>query len=72
MLTRTGLAALTLRSTSGFVFMLNCAAIAWRSKRQLTVELCKLDSKLNAADILTNASTPHDVFSDLRRRIMGH
>ena len=34
--------------------------------------LSKLDSKLNAADILTKASTPPDVFSDLRRRIMGH
>ena len=141
----------TRRSTSGFVFMLNGAAISWRSKRQPTValssaeaefisasalvqeviylrkflanlgypqtaptpifadnetciawsegsvggserakhidlrvhfvhearaaghlELCKLESKVNAADILTKASTPPDVFSDLRRRIMGH
>ncbi len=139
------------RSTSGFVFMLNGAAISWRSKRQPTValssaeaefisasamvqeviylrkflanlgypqtaptpvfadnetciawsegsvggserakhidlrvhfvheartaghlELRKLDSKVNAADILTKASTPPDVFSDLRRRMMGH
>jgi len=139
------------RSTSGFVFMLNGAAISWRSKRQTTValssaeaefisasamvqeviylrkflanlgypqteptpvfadnetciawsegsvggserakhidlrvhfvheartaghlELRKLDSKVNAADILTKASTPTDIFSDLRRRIMGH
>ena len=36
------------------------------------LELCKLHSKLNAADILTKVSTPPDVFSDLRRRIMGH
>ena len=36
------------------------------------LELCKLDSKVNAADILTKASTPPDVFSDLRHRIMGH
>jgi hypothetical protein len=139
------------RSTSGFVFMLNGAAISWRSKRQPTValstaeaeyisasamvqeviylrtfltnlgfpqteptcvfadnETCiawsegsvggserakhvdlrvhfvheareaghlvltKLESKLNAADILTKASTPPDVFSDLRRRILGN
>ena len=139
------------RSTSGFVFMLNGAAISWRSKRQPTValssaeaefisasamvqeviylrkflanlgypqtdptpvfadnETCiawsegsvggserakhidlrvhfvheastaghlvlrKLDSKVNAADILTKASTPPYVFLDLRRRIMGH
>ena len=139
------------RSTSGLVFMLNGAAISWRSKRQPTValssaeaefisasamvqeviylrkflanlgypqtaptpvfadnetciswsegsvggserakhidlrihfvheartaghlELRKLDSKVNAADILTKASTPPDVFSDLRRRMMGH
>ena len=36
------------------------------------LELRKLDSKVNAADILTKASTPPDVFSDLRRRMMGH
>ena len=36
------------------------------------LELSKLDSKVNAADILTKASTPPDVFVDLRRRIMGH
>ena len=36
------------------------------------LELRKLDSKVNAADILTKASTPTDIFSDLRRRIMGH
>ena len=36
------------------------------------LELRKLDSKVSAADILTKASTPPDVFSDLRRRIMGH
>jgi hypothetical protein len=139
------------RSTSGFVFMLNGAAISWRSKRQATValssaeaefisasamvqeviylrkflsnlgfpqtaptpvfadnETCiawsegsvggserakhvdlrvhfvhearaaghlllrKVDSKLNAADILTKASTPSDVYEDLRRRIMGY
>jgi len=29
----------TRRSTSGFVFMLNGAAISWRSKRQPTVDL---------------------------------
>ena len=36
------------------------------------LELCKLDSKVNAAYILTKASTPPDVFSDPRRSIMGH
>ena len=36
------------------------------------LELCKLDSKVNAADILTKASTPPDVLSYLRRRVMGH
>jgi hypothetical protein len=139
------------RSTSGFVFMLNGAAISWRSKRQPTValssaeaefisasamvqeviylrkflgnlgfpqtlptsvfadnetciawsegsvggserakhvdlrmhfvhearaaghlQLHKIDSKLNCADILTKASTPPDVFTELRRRIMGY
>ena len=34
-------------------------------------QLHKVDSKLNAADILTKASTPTDVYEDLRRRIMG-
>ena len=34
--------------------------------------LRKVDSKLNAADILTKASTPTDVYEDLRRRIMGY
>ena len=33
------------------------------------LELRKHDSKVNAADILTKASTPPDVFSDLRRRV---
>ena len=139
------------RSTSGFVFMLNGAAISWRSKRQPTIalstaeaefisasamvqeviylrkflgnlgfpqtaptpvfadnetciawsegsvggserakhvdlrvhfvheartaghlQLHKIDSKLNAADILTKASTPTDVYEDLRRRTMGY
>ena len=139
------------RSTSGFVLMLNGAAISWRSKRQPTValssaeaefisasaivqeviylrkfldnlgfpqksptpifadnetciawsegsvggserakhidlrlhfvhearaaghlELRKCDSKSNAADILTKASTSPDVFADLRRRMMSH
>ena len=139
------------RSTSGFVFMLNGAAISWRSKRQPTValssaeaefisasamvqeviflrkflhnlgfpqtaptpvfadnETCiawsegsvggserakhvdlrmhfvhearaaghlhlhKIESRLNAADILTKASTSPDIFADLRRRIMGY
>ena len=139
------------RSTSGFVFMLNGAAISWRSKRQPTIalstaeaefisasamvqeviylrkflgnlgfpqtaptpvfadnetciawsegsvggserakhvdlrvhfvheartaghlQLHKIDSKLNAADILTKASTPTDVYADLCRRIMGY
>ena len=36
------------------------------------LELCKLASKVNAADILIKASTPPDVFADFRRRIMGH
>ena len=139
------------RSTSGFVFMLNGAAISWRSKRQPTValssaeaefisassmvqeviflrkflsnlgfpqtaptpvfadnetciawsegsvggsdrakhvdlrmhfvhearaaghlQLVKIESRLNGADILTKASTSPDVFADLRRRLMGH
>jgi hypothetical protein len=34
--------------------------------------LRKVDSKLNAADILTKASTPSDFYEDLRRRIMGY
>jgi hypothetical protein len=34
--------------------------------------LRKVDSKLNAADILTKTSTPSDVYEDLRRRIMGY
>ncbi len=36
------------------------------------LQLHKVDSKLNAADILTKASTPTDVYEDLRRRIMGY
>ena len=139
------------RSTSGFVFMLNGAAISWRSKRQPTValssaeaefisasamvqeviylrkflsnlgfpqttptpvfadnetciawsegsvggsarakhvdlrvhfvheareaghlQLHKIESRFNGADILTKASTPPDVFTDLRRLLMGH
>ena len=36
------------------------------------LQLHKIDSKLNGADILTKASTSPDVFADLRRRIMGH
>ena len=36
------------------------------------LELCKLDSKVNASDILTKASTPPYIFSDLCRRMMGH
>ena len=139
------------RSTSGFVFMLNGAAISWRSKRQPTValssaeaefisasamvqeviflrkflgnlgfpqtaptpvfadnetciawsegsvggserakhvdlrmhfvhearaaghlQLHKIDSQLNGADILTKASTSPNVFFELRRRIMGY
>jgi hypothetical protein len=36
------------------------------------LELRKLDSKVNAADILTEESTSPDIFSDLRRRMMGH
>ncbi len=35
------------------------------------LQLHKVDSKLNGADILTKASTFPDVFADLRRRIMG-
>jgi hypothetical protein len=139
------------RSTSGFVFMLNGAAISWRSKRQPTValssaeaefisasamvqeviylrkflsnlgfpqtaptpvfadnetciawsegsvggsdrakhvdlrvhfvhearkaghlQLHKIESRFNGADILTKASTPPDVFTGLRRLLMGH
>ena len=36
------------------------------------LQLHKIDSKLNCADILTKASTPPDVFTELRRRIMGY
>ena len=36
------------------------------------LELCKLDNNVNAADILTKASTPPDDFSDRHRRMMGH
>ncbi len=38
------------------------------------LQLHKIDSKLNAADILTKASTSPDVVADrdLRRRIIGH
>ena len=35
------------------------------------LELCKVDSKLNAADIPTKASTLNDIHEDLRRCIMG-
>ncbi len=34
------------------------------------LQLHKIDSKLNAADILTKASTPTDIYEDLRRRTM--
>ena len=37
----------------------------------LHLVLRKLGSKVNSADILNKASTPPDVFSDLRRHIMG-
>ena len=36
------------------------------------LHLHKIDSRLNAADILTKASTSPDIFADLRRRIMGY
>ena len=36
------------------------------------LELRKLDCKVNAADILTREFTPPDVFSDLRRHMMGY
>jgi hypothetical protein len=36
------------------------------------LQLHKVDSKLNAADIDTKASTPTDVYEDLRRRIIGY
>ena len=36
------------------------------------LDLYKLDSEVNAADILTKASTPPDEFLDLILRIMGH
>jgi hypothetical protein len=36
------------------------------------LQLHKVDSKLNAADILTKASTPTDVYEELCRRIMGY
>ena len=35
------------------------------------LELSKVDSKLNAADILAKASTPNDIYKELRSRIMG-
>ena len=36
------------------------------------LQLQKIDCKMNGADILTKASTSPDVFTDLRRRIMGY
>ena len=36
------------------------------------LQLVKIESRLNGADILTKASTSPDVFADLRRRLMGH
>ncbi len=36
------------------------------------LQLLKIESRLNGADILTKASTSPDVFPDLRRRLMGH
>jgi hypothetical protein len=36
------------------------------------LQLLKIESRFNGADILTKASTSPDVFSDLRRRLMGH
>ncbi len=36
------------------------------------LQLQKIDSKLNSADILTKASTPTDVYEDLRRRTIGY
>jgi hypothetical protein len=35
------------------------------------LHLHKIDIWLNAADILTKATTSPDIFADLRRRIMG-
>ena len=37
------------RSTSGFVLMLNDAAISWRSKRQLTVALSSAEAEFISA-----------------------
>ena len=37
------------RSTSGFVFMLNGAAISWRSKRQPTVALSSAEAEFISA-----------------------
>ena len=36
------------------------------------LELQKVDSKLNAADLLTKPSIAVDLFSDFRRRLMGY
>ncbi len=35
------------------------------------LQLRKVDSKFNAADILTKATMPVDISADLRRHIMG-
>jgi hypothetical protein len=36
------------------------------------LQLRKVNSKFNAAHILTNSSTPTDIYEDLRRRIMAY
>jgi hypothetical protein len=40
------------QSTSGFVFMLNCAAISWRSKRQPTVALSSAEAEFISASAI--------------------
>ena len=40
------------RSTSGFVFMLNGAAISWRSKRQPTVALSSAEAEFISASAM--------------------
>ena len=36
------------------------------------LQLLKIESRFNGANLLTHASTSADVFADLRRRLMGN
>ena len=55
------------RSTSGFVFMLNGAAISWRSKRQPTVALSSAEAEFISASAMVYAMIfLHKFLSNLR------